>query len=438
LGSDKRKNNHILNFQLSIINFQPIINPPAGGQFFKKLIAVLVVILLFFLRVSLIPKLDLKDGQKVKVTGSLKEEPQIFANRQKFNLGQFEVWGNRYPEYHYGDELRVTGKIKLKNQYFGRKFYILSYTEIETVSGVVSNTSLVGKAIKLRTKLRLLFMKYFSQPLDGLVAGVVLGDKNLLPTDFWKKLQQTGTLHIIVASGMNIAMFSKGLLSFLSIFFRRRIATVLLIVLIWFYSAMTGLQAPIIRAATMMTLIYLSNISGREAEAGRVLFLTGLFMIFINPFWLWDIGFQLSFLAVTGLVYVQPILRILTKNLNRVVQSDNFLSSVAAQITTLPILLCNFGQFNILSPFINLIILWAVPYILQIGIFVALLGLLWIKLGEIASYLLFPFLFFIEQSINLFAKVKIFQIETPKFSWWWAVVYYLILWWWIKNSKFKV
>lgn len=390
--------------------------------------------LLFYLRISFVPKLDLKDGQKIKVTDTLAEEPKISGNQQSFRMGQFEVRTERYPEYHYGESLEIVGKAKARNEYLGHRFYLLSYPEIKSTTSITSTTAItgiVGTAIRVRNRIRLLFIKYFPKPLDGIASGIVLGDKSLLPENFWQKLQQTGTLHIMVASGMNIAMFSKGLLAFLTRFLNRRSAIFCLILVIFFYSIMTGLQAPIIRAAIMVSLIYLSQYSGREVEGGRVLFLTGLIMVFVNPFWLWDVGFQLSFLATSGLVFLQP--KLMKINFP-IFKNENFSSSLASLLATLPILVLSFGTLNLASPLINLAVLWAIPYILQIGIFIGLAGLLWIKLGEWASYLIYPLLFYVEQAISLFAKVKIFQLELPKLGIWWAAVYYLILWWRVKKK----
>ena len=111
-------------------------------------------------------------------------------------------------------------------------------------------------------------------------------------------------------------------------------------------------------------------------------------MIFSNPVLIFDVGFQLSFMATAGLVYIQPRL----KRIKCLMMTDNFTSSLAAQIATLPILVVNFGQLNLLSPMINLIILWTIPFILQMGMVIGVLGLLWIKLADLASYLVYPLL----------------------------------------------
>lgn len=407
----------------------------------QKVLIIFLILSLFFLRCQFLPKSSLKDGQKVRITGFLSEEPQISGNGQILRLSQFEIRTKRYPEYHYGEKIEVVGKLKVKPislpfLVFNR--YLIEGGSIVSVkSGDPKNIK--GMAIGLRRRMLDIYKKAFPQTMDGIVAGVVLGDKSLIDEDFWQKLQVTGTLHIMVASGMNIAMFSQGLLSFFLLFFKRRLAIYSLLIVIWFYSIMTGLAAPMIRAATMASLIYLGGVLGKEAEGGRILLLTGLLMIFANPALIFEVGFQLSFMATAGLVYIQPRLKIsgnsLTRRrLARLLQLDNFSSSLGSLIATLPILLFNFGQLNLLSPFVNLIILWAIPFVLQLGIGVGILGLLWIKLAELASYLLYPFLFFLEQTIALFAEVTFLRVEVFNLAWWWAIVYYFILWRWLRRK----
>lgn len=379
--------------------------------------AVVLSLLFFYLRWQLIPKLKLKEGQLVKVTGYLSDEPQISGNQQKLKIGQFEIATERYPEFHYGEKIEATGKIKEK--------YFLNYPEIEVVGAqFIAPAGIKGAAVFLRLKIREIFNQTFSKPYDGIVSGVVLGDKSLINKDFWDKLKITGTLHIMVASGTNIAMFAEGLLSVLCILFVRRISLLLLISLIWFYTLMAGFQPPIVRAAIMASLLYLGQFFGRQSEVKRILWLTGMIMVLINPFLISDIGFQLSFLATAGLVYIQPALK---KNF-RLFQNSNFSSSVSAQLATLPILLLNFGQFNLLSPLINLAVLWTIPFILQGGMGLGIIGLIGgAGIAKAFSFLLFPLLFYLEKAIVLSAKLTFFQINGIKWGWWFAVTYYFVL-----------
>jgi len=382
-------------------------------KIFKSVIVIVAFTVLLALRALFLPKLNIKEGQQVRITGVLTNEPQVSGNRQSFNLGQIEIWTEKFPEYHYGDQLAITGRIKLT--------YLLINPKIEVLNG---GSGLGSQVLRIRNDLRLLYQKFFPSPFDGLLSGIVLGDKSLIPFDTWQKLKATGTLHIMVASGMNIAMFSGTILSFFCLFFRRKIAILFLFIMIWFYAFMTGLQPPIIRAAIMASLIYFAQMVGRETEAGRVLWLTGGFMLLINPLWLFDIGFQLSFLATAGLVYLQPKL---SKSKFFLFKFESFSSSIASQLATLPILVTAFGQLNLLSPIINLLILWTIPFILQGGILVGIAGLLWQNLGGLIAYLIYPLLFYLNLVINISAKINFTQMLMPKISWMFAVFYYFLL-----------
>lgn len=366
---------------------------------YKSIVPCFLFIVLLLLRFQSQSQLELQNGQLIRATGTLSAEPQAFAGAQRFSMGRILVKTSRYPEYHYGDRLEIKGKVKNN---------LLSYPEIKIIKNSPNSNGIKGMAIALNQELKQLYNQYFPQPLDGIVAGVVLGDKSLIPFDFWEQLKQTGTLHIMVASGMNIAFLAGSALSLLTLAFKRQIAVFFLFGLIWFYTIMTGLTPPVVRAAIMASLIYLSQALGRGARGERILLFTGGIMLFLEPLLLFDLGFQLSFLATAGLVFLQP--RLQQQNC-QLLRNENFSSSLSAQIFTLPVLVLNFGQLNLASPLINLAVLWLIPFVLQAGMLVGLLGIFWSWLGEISAYLLYPLLFLIEQIVGLSAKATIFQLN---------------------------
>jgi len=192
---------------------------------------------------------------------------------------------------------------------------------------------------------------------------------------------------------------------------------------------MAGFQPPIVRAAIMASLLYTGQFFGRESEIKRILWLTGIIMVIINPFLISDIGFQLSFLATAGLVYIQPKLKNKMKN-------NNFSSSVSAQLATLPVLLLNFGQFNLLSPLINLAVLWTIPFILQAGMGLGIIGLIGgAGMARIFSFLLFPLLYYLEKIIDWSARLTFFRFEISRFGIVWVVVYYFILYLFVRKDS---
>ena len=380
----------------------------------------------------------LKEGVRVKVSGFLSEEPAILNGRQKLKIGQFEFWQERYPEFHYQDMVEVVGKVKIKKEVKILGIDFKEYSLVEAEARKIPPRGRVWQrwASGLKQRFLEIFRQALISPYDGIVAGVVLGDKTLISREFSEKLRQTGTLHIMVASGMNIALISQGALKFFLLFFRRRTANLFLLFLIWFYSIMTGFSPPIVRAAILFSLVTIAKILGREAEGGRVLWLTGAIMFLWRPVFFFDVGFQLSFLATAGLIYLQPkIKEIGVKKNFWFLREENISSTLAAQLATLPILLNNFGQINLLSPVVNLAVLWVIPFLLQAGILAGIFGLLWIKMSVLAFYLIFPLLFYLKQVIDLFAKWDFLNVFLPLKGWWWSIVYYLIIWKWVKKRS---
>jgi competence protein ComEC len=381
-----------------------------------------LLFLIFLWRWQSLPRLNLQNGQLIKVTGCLAQEPQVFGSRQSFRIGQIQIKTALYPEFHYGEKLVVQGKVTVRPGRFF-KDYLLDSPKIVLLEETTS-PGLVGLAFDLREKLKSVFNRSLRKPLDGLLAGIVLGDKSLMSLSFWENLKKTGTLHLVVASGMNISFLSATTLPLLALFIRRKVALLILIILIWFYSILTGFQAPIIRASFMASLVYLAQILGREAESGRVLLVAGLLMVLASPLFLFDLGFQLSFLASAGLVYLVPKLREQPFFLFR---RESFASTVAAQLATLPLLVGSFGTLNLISPLINLAVLWLIPGLLAGGMLAAILGLFSLTLGRVILFLFLPALVFLEQIINLSARLTVFQVELPTVSWVLVVVYYLWL-----------
>lgn len=393
----------------------------------------------FLWRLLVLPQLELKEGQLVRVSGTLSEEPQIIGNYQKLKMGQIEVWTERYPDYHYGDNLEVVGKVKVNLVRRGlsrlkRKSYLLSYPKIRKIAmgGGANTLNLIKKMTETKLKLKSLFSRSLPAPLDGLLAGIVLGDKSLLPVDFWRLLQKTGTLHLLVASGMNVGFLGEGIIFVLVFLFKRRMAILIAIVLIWIYSLMIGLTPPITRASTLITLIYLGSISGKEGERKRLLWLTGFILVMIFPEWLFDLGFQLSFLATAGLVYLQPKLMEINFFLFK---NSSFSVTLAALMATLPVLMNSFGQFNLLSPLVNLLVLWTVPLTLATGVIAGLTGLVWENLGKAIIFLIYPLLFYLQKVIEFFANIDFMIIQGLKIPFFLNLFYYFILYLWSSKKR---
>lgn len=285
----------------------------------------------------------------------------------------------------------------------------------------------------LQTKLDLAFASLLPNTEAGLLSGIVLGTKKSLTSKLYQQMQQNGTLHIAVASGMNVALLVGPAFGLLTIFLKRRLALVPLFTLIWFYALLTGFQPPIVRAAIMASLLYFAQEFGRKTDNVRILLMTGYVMVLAKPALIFDLGFQLSFSSMLGLVFLQPILK---KSSNRLLKSESFSSTMACQIATLPIIMINFGEYNLISPLINLLVLWVVPYIMQFGLLAALFSFVSRYIAQLLAYLAYPMLRYFSLISEICAQLKIFQVWTPKWGWGVGIGYYLVLGWLVcKNNK---
>ncbi|MEK7061567.1 MAG: ComEC/Rec2 family competence protein [Patescibacteria group bacterium] len=314
------------------------------------------------------------------------QDPVRFSFKQKINLYGFYFYLPLYPEVSYGDLISVKGTVKKKE---------LINPELLSVSS--------GNNFFLNFRKRIIdFNKEtLPEPHASLVAGITLGSKSEIPYDFWQKLKNTGVVHVVVASGTNVSLTAMFLISVLTVFLSRKKAIIFAFLGIWLYVVLSGFEAPLIRAGIMASFAFWAQGVGRLSYSSRVLLLTCLIMLIFNPLWLFDIGFILSFAATASLMLFQ----VRIANYLKIV--PNFLkeglsTSIAAQIGVAPILFVSFGQFNILSPLINMLVLWTVPGIMILGAVGGILGLIFPFLGKLILYLSYPLTWWFINIVSIF------------------------------------
>jgi competence protein ComEC len=129
---------------------------------------------------------------------------------------------------------------------------------------------------------------------------------------------------------------------------------------------------------------------GRMYQSLRILLFTAVVLIFLKPVWINDMGFWLSVLATASIVIFYPKIKKIFVFLPKIVRED-WSTTLSAQIGVVPLLYYNFGQFNILSPFINVAVLWTVVPITLIGMISGIIGTIYQPLGRFLLYLCYPF-----------------------------------------------
>jgi len=365
-----------------------------------NLLTVLLVGLLFLLRYQMVKPPDLKEGTRIRVRGVLREEPAIFGQTQGFSLQGIKIKARRFPEYHYGDELIITGRLKVRviNRFY--KEYRLNYPEIEALIINYQSSTIFSWIFRLKKKIEEVYNSVLPEPQASLLAGIVLGSKRRTSARFLQALKKTGTMHVVVASGANIALVSKPLVENLSGFLSRKIALPVALVFIWIYTIMAGFEPPVVRAAIMATTAFFAQFIGREKDAILGLIFSGALMLFVSPMLVFDLGFQLSFAATLGILLFYPKIKPFFKKLSFF--GDDLSTTLAAQIFVLPIIYFSFKELSLISPFVNSLVLWTISPIMQMGAILAFSGFISRKISQLLAYPTWLFLTFFVKVIEFF------------------------------------
>jgi len=346
---------------------------------------------------SHIPQIKEKN---VSFTGIVRAEPDVRETCIHLTIGDILVTAGRYPEYHYGDQLKITGKLEPPpvfdefnyRDYLKKDgiFAVIYYPKIELLQEGRGNF-IYAKILQFKGKLRETIYQNLSPPQGSILGAILLGDKSRMSDDLKEKLNQAGVRHITAISGMHI-MILAGILISLSHSFYLSLALLFLFIL------MIGFPASAVRAGIMGGLFLLSKKLGRETSAFRTIVFAAALMLAFNPLLLKsDIGFQLSFLAVLGMIYLTPYLQ-------RWLKSRILSMTLAAQIFTLPVLIYNFGYVSYIAPLTNILIVPLLPFLMGLGLIFALAGLIFQPLAWMISWPVWLLLSYITGIVELFSK----------------------------------
>jgi len=338
-----------------------------------------------------------------------------------------------YPQFHYGETLLIAGTLKHKAISNKRTIITMSYPKIGVVKA--SKNLFLAVSSFIRHNTISLFQKTLPPTSSSLLLGIVFGIKESLPKDFADSLRISGVFHVVAASGMNVAMVGGFLSSIFGFFLKRQIAVVSSIIGILFYSVLAGLEPSIIRASIMGILVFTGQLMGRQNLSLYGLFIAGFAMLFFSPNLIFDIGFQLSFLATIGLLYIRPLFERSKKVkviLNRSIVGEGVVTTVAAQAATVPILVNNFGGYSFWSVVANGLVLWTIPTLMVVGGVGSMLGMLAEPLGMVSLYLSLPFLLYFQKLVSVFATfggVASFSLIPWQFSLsYYSFLVALVLW----------
>ena len=338
--------------------------------------------MLFFKKDSL--SLKLKYGDQLFINANLNDIPPP-QNPGEFNYKRFLQFHNVYNQAY------------IKNADW-------------VYCGENKGNYLLKKSYKLRNNLLEILTENNLYGLEFAVgSALLLGYVDKLDADIISAYASTGALHILSVSGLHVAIIYivfNWLLSFLLRFkYGNIIRAIILILLLWSYATLTGLSPSVLRAATMFSFIIIAKAYFRNTNIYNTLAASAFLLLLFNPYFIMDVGFQLSYIAVIGIIYIQP-------KIYDWFELDNWLLdqiwkitsvSIAAQIATFPLGFYYFNQFPNYFLFSNLIVIPISTAIIYLGIALFTFA----KFSLITSYLAMGFGFgvwFLNQSVNAIEK----------------------------------
>ena len=351
-------------------------------------------------------------------------------------------------DWHYGDVVRLRGHLKTppENEDF-------SYQDYLARQGILAYIA-DAEATRLpftggNPFLRLVFTfkahaldhvyRIFPDPEASLLAGILLGDDNGLSADLQQAYKNTGTAHIIAISGFNITIIAALFVTLFSRLLGARKGAIAAVVGITIYTVLVGASASVVRAAIMGGLAIFARQVGRRQNGLNTLAFTGAVMAVINPYTLWDVGFQLSFAATLGLIlYAGPFqdwaVRLIARftspeNAKKSAQpiSEYLLFTLAAQLTTLPIMAYHFGRISLIAVLANPFVLPVQPAVMVLAGLALLLSFIYLPLGKVAGWIAWPFAAYTNRAVEFFDRFPHGVIVLGDFSLLFVVLFYALL-----------
>ena len=353
---------------------------------------------------------DPKRGDRQELTLSLRSPA----------AGSVVWYAPRYPE----------ASVSLR---YGR--YVLRGDAVRTAEG--AGNRLRGALYAFKRALVGILEAALPREKAALLAGLTVGERGEFSDEFKEALRVSGTTHIVALSGYNIAIVALAAGALFSKFLARRPRFLVTLSVIAAFVIATGAEASVVRAGIMGAILLLAKDSGRIYSLRNAITATAFIMALVDPSVLiFDLGFQLSFLALLGIVFLVPRIEPLVLRIRGVpaVLKEHLATTAAAQLAVTPLLLMSFGSVSLFSLPANVLILGTVPLTMALGFLAGFAGLLH---GALAGLFALPagiLLSYQIGTIEFFGRLPQAGLAFIP-SWFVVLPYYALLVFWVRWKR---
>lgn len=341
-----------------------------------------------------------------------------------------------YPEFQYGDKVKITGRIikpmefdtfSYKNYLSLFKVYsVMYYPKVKLISRNNGNMFFAG-LFGLKKNFESQLNKLVPEPMASFEAGLLTGSRKGIPDDLMQNFNLTGLTHIIAISGYNISLIIILISSlFKNVSRNKKIPIIIGIIVV--FTLFVGASAAVVRASIMGVIAVIALWFGRQSQVLNALLMSAFIMVLWNPLTLvYDVGFQLSFLATMGLIltgnHLGKLFRFLPDSFGL---REAFTMTFSAQIFALPIILISFKRFSLISPVANVFVVPFIPFAMLFGFLGVITSYIFFDLGFILIFPAWLVLKYIVKVTEVLANLPLASFEVPWFSILHIFGYYLL------------
>lgn len=430
-----------------------------------KLIAVIIFFALGAFRFYAADNLPANDiskfeGQIIRVTGTIRDEPQIKTMANELTQQRFVVeveragknpasggvvvtsYGEPQPA-RIGDKISAEGKIKfitgyknpgqidtatrMKSDGITARFSAgKAGVTIEPVEGTLW-TKFLRLVAEIRQHYRASMEKIMSNEDAAAIFAMLFGGYAGLNAELVEDFATTGIVHILSVSGSHMSLLAAATAALCLLLKLPRWATVALgFFVIFTYTLLSGMLPQVVRSACMGMLVFLGTALKKESLGARMLAFTALGMLLWSPLLIFDISFQLSFSATAGLMYLAKDLR------RKMLRLPNWFTmpaamTLSAQIASLPVVVWYFNRISLSSVLANVFVMPLLEFVIVGGLLGGLIALVLPPLGKI-FFVAEALIFSAGAELNhLFAKIPFSAVQVPTLGIAAGAIYYLAL-----------
>lgn len=375
--------------------------------------------------------------EEKSISGTVVSFPRIFAQSTRFLLETNEgfivsVTTDIFRNISYADSLKLEGKIvplDESNEYLKRDGVgALMRFPIVKERRETGEFSLKKYLYQFRQSFSGVFEKGLKQKEAALASGILLGQESAyFPADFKEAMKKSGTTHLTALSGYNISVLIAALFGAFGFFISRRKSFLMVVACILLFVIMTGAEASVVRAAVMGSMALLAERLSRVYSFPHAMAAAAFFMVILNPFILrFDLGFLLSFLALSGITYLSPVLNSVFSVRREVWEKIKYLcaETISAQLAVLPVLALSFGGVSFLGIVANIILLPLIP----LSMFLSFLsGVIGMAVPGLSFIFLSPLSWLLSFEVKVIEWFGSFPLAQFSFTLSLALAYYFLL-----------